>query len=73
MDKELEGTSSNFLGFSRDRVSLFDALQMFDIGRDQIKWEIINSLIKADMRSNLDTSGIDIIPKDVPGDVRNKA
>jgi len=61
MDKELEGTSSNFLGFSRDRVSLFNSLQMLRIGWDQIKRKVIHTFIKVHMGSDLDSSGINRI------------
>jgi len=65
MDKELEGSSSNFLGFSRDRVSLFNSLQMLHVGRDKIKRKVIHTFIKANMRGNLDSLSIHIIPENI--------
>ena len=62
----------NLFSFSRNRRTFFYSLKILDIGRDKINRKIIHCFIEVNMRSDLDTFGINIIPKTIPSGVGNK-
>jgi len=74
MNIEVEVTGSvNLFSFSWNRMSLLDAFQMLNVGRNAINRKVIHSFIKSYMRSDLDSLSINIIPKNVPSGVRHKS